>query len=72
MATTRGPSRRSRWASGPSFLLPLEDLFGFLLSGELTNAGLACRGLLSLARSEPETSELTRLRDSVRGLLMNP
>lgn len=42
----------------------------FLVSGELTDAGLACRGLAALARSNPDNELLTDLRDCIRKLLL--
>ena len=56
--------------SGQVRLLPISELMDFLISGELTDAGLACRGLAALARSNPETEVLEDLRDCVRKLLM--
>jgi ADP-ribose pyrophosphatase len=50
-------------------LLPSDELFDFLLSGELTDAGLACRGLLKFAASTQEGAGLAKLQATVRGLL---
>lgn len=58
--------------SGQVRLLPVSDLMDFLVSGELTDAGLACRGLAALARSTPETKALADLRNCVRGFLFAP
>ncbi|WP_284985360.1 NUDIX domain-containing protein [Arthrobacter sp. fls2-241-R2A-172] len=57
--------------SGHVRLLPISELMDFLVSGELTDAGLACRGLAALARSDPETEVLEGLRDSVRKIFMS-
>lgn len=56
--------------SGHVRLLPIQELMDFLVSGELTDAGLACRGLAALARSNPDTEVLADLRDCVRNLLV--
>lgn len=58
--------------SGHVRLLPASKLMDFLVSGELTDAGLACRGLAALARSYPDTQVLADLRDCVRKLLVAP
>lgn len=50
-------------------LLPSDELLGFLLSGELTDAGLACRGLMKFAVSSQEDASLEKLQATVRGLL---
>ncbi|UCR90114.1 NUDIX hydrolase [Mycetocola spongiae] len=50
-------------------ILPFAELRDFLLAGDLTDAGLACRGLLRFAHSNPTDSELLSLRDHVQGLL---
>ncbi|TVU64121.1 NUDIX hydrolase [Paenarthrobacter nitroguajacolicus] len=50
-------------------LLPSDELLDFLLSGELTDAGLACRGLLKFAVSTVEDAALEKLQATVRGLL---
>ncbi|SEJ40335.1 NUDIX domain-containing protein [Arthrobacter sp. yr096] len=50
-------------------LLPSDELFDFLMSGELTDAGLACRGLLKFAVSTQEDAGLAKLQATVRGLL---
>lgn len=55
--------------SGEVRLLPISELMDFLVSGELTDAGLACRGLAALARSNPDTEILTDLRDCIRKVL---
>lgn len=55
--------------AGRVHLLPSADLLPFLLSGELTDAGPACRGLMSFAASEPANPVLAGLRTTVRGLL---
>lgn len=56
--------------SGHVRLLPISELMDFLVSGDLTDAGLACRGLAALARSNPENEVLDGLRDCVRNLLV--
>ena len=56
--------------SGQVRLLPVEELMDLLVSGELTDAGLACRGLAALARSNPGTEALETIRDCVRQLLI--
>lgn len=56
--------------SGEVRLLPISELMDFLVSGELTDAGLACRGLAALARSNPDNELLTDLRDCIRKLLL--
>jgi|GEM_PF-116002 len=56
--------------SGHVRLLPVSELIDLLVSGELTDAGLACRGLTALARSNPDTEVLAALRDRVRQLLV--
>ncbi|MHC6229978.1 NUDIX hydrolase [Arthrobacter sp. MMS24-T111] len=58
--------------SGHVHLLPISELMDFLVSGELTDAGLACRGLAALARSTPETEVLADLRDRILQLLTAP
>lgn len=58
--------------SGHVRLLPVAELMDFLVSGELTDAGLACRGMAALARSKPDTQVLADLRDCVRKLLVAP
>lgn len=58
--------------SGHVHLLPISELMDLLVSGELTDAGLACRGLAALARSNPETEVLADLRDRIRQLLVAP
>ncbi|KQQ98460.1 hypothetical protein ASF72_18650 [Arthrobacter sp. Leaf141] len=58
--------------SGHVRLLPVAELMDFLVSGELTDAGLACRGMAAFARSTPETQVLADLRDCVRKLLIAP
>ncbi len=50
-------------------LLPSDELLDFLLSGELTDAGLACRGLMKFAVSDQEDAALEKLQATVRGLL---
>ena len=55
--------------SGRVHLLPSTQLIDFLLTGDLTDAGLACRGLMSFAASEPRERALAKLRTTVRGLL---
>lgn len=59
-------------------LLPSDELIEFLLSGELTDAGLACRGLMKFAAStraagtqaasNPSNPALDKLQATVRGL----
>ncbi|WP_224165390.1 NUDIX hydrolase [Arthrobacter sp. StoSoilA2] len=54
-------------------LLPSDELMDFLLSGELTDAGLACRGLMKFAAStQPAGNQrspaLDKLQATVRGL----
>ncbi|MGO4588013.1 NUDIX hydrolase [Paenarthrobacter sp. 2TAF44] len=49
-------------------LLPSDELMDFLLSGELTDAGLACRGLMKFAASAQESPTLEKLQATVRGL----
>jgi len=56
--------------TGQVRLLPTSELMDFLVSGELTDAGLACRGLAALARSNPDTEVLADLRDAIRKLLL--
>jgi ADP-ribose pyrophosphatase len=58
--------------SGHVRLLPVSELMDFLVSGELTDAGLACRGIAALARSNPDSEVLADLRDCVRQLLIAP
>ncbi|WP_285245855.1 NUDIX hydrolase [Pseudarthrobacter sp. fls2-241-R2A-127] len=58
--------------SGHVHLLPTSELMDFLVSGELTDAGLACRGLAALARSNPETEVLADLRGRILQLLTAP
>lgn len=49
-------------------LLPSDELMDFLLSGELTDAGLACRGLMKFAASTQESPALEKLQATVRSL----
>lgn len=54
-------------------LLPSDELMDFLLSGELTDAGLACRGLMKFAAgTQPAGTQgspaLDKLHATVRGL----
>ncbi|MCD4853495.1 NUDIX hydrolase [Arthrobacter sp. AK01] len=50
-------------------LLPSHELLDFLLSGDLTDAGLACRGLLKFALSSQQDAALEKLQVTVRSLL---
>ncbi|MHA7248750.1 NUDIX hydrolase [Arthrobacter tecti] len=50
-------------------LLPSDELIPFLISGNLTDAGLACRGLMSLASRGQAGSSMKRLQQKVRDLL---
>jgi ADP-ribose pyrophosphatase len=49
-------------------LLPSDELMDFLLSGELTDAGLACRGLMKFAASTQRSPALDKLQATVRDL----
>ncbi|MDR6989611.1 ADP-ribose pyrophosphatase [Paenarthrobacter nitroguajacolicus] len=50
-------------------LLPSDELLDYLLSGELTDAGLACRGLMKFAVSNQQDAGLVKLQGTVRRLL---
>ena len=52
--------------SGRVRLLPISEHMDFLVSRELKDAGLACRGLAALARSTPDTEVMEDLIDCVR------
>lgn len=51
---------------GNIHLLPRQELLGFLLSGNLTDAGLACRALLSFTQTPQSDPELQELQDALR------
>lgn len=72
IAAEARPEGAPQWdASEAGFvrLLPSQDLMEFLLAGELTDAGLACRGLLKFAVSAPQDPALQKLQTVVRKLL---
>lgn len=57
------------WEFGNIRELPIGEFFALLLSGELTDAGLAMRGLFAFARAEPSEPALLVARDRIRELL---
>ncbi|MFE4194734.1 NUDIX hydrolase [Paenarthrobacter sp. NPDC056912] len=72
IAAEARPSGDPSWdpsEAGHVRLLPSDELIDFLLGGELTDAGLACRGLMKFAVSTQEGAELEKLQATVRGLL---
>jgi ADP-ribose pyrophosphatase len=71
IAAEARPGNDPSWdASEAGFvrLLPSDELMDFLLSGELTDAGLACRGLMKFAASAQASPGLDKLQATVRGL----
>ncbi|MCT9871984.1 NUDIX hydrolase [Paenarthrobacter aurescens] len=72
IAAEARPGGDPSWdGSGAGFvrLLPSDELLEFLLSGDLTDAGLACRGLMRFAISKHDDAALEKLQATVRGLL---
>ena len=72
IAAEARPASDPSWDSsemGRVQLLPTKELIDFLRNGELTDAGLACRALISLASSTPQDPALAKLRETICGLL---
>lgn len=65
------PPLRGRSEHGRVRLLPSSQLIQFLTGGELTDAGLACRGILRFLREQHHDSRLRHLRTSVAKMLVS-
>ncbi|BCW12641.1 hypothetical protein NtRootA4_37020 [Arthrobacter sp. NtRootA4] len=72
IAADASPTSNPSWdvsEMGNIQLLPSQELLHFLLSGNLTDAGLACRALLSFTQARQSDPELKELQDALRTLL---